>query len=160
MIKILEKINIPKLLKSYFLLQNNIVWTEQFKCKQAGLQYKADEDCWKSAVGKRRDDESLYTNLNPYFKDSFFEELIQKFNLKRTRLMIVEPWCCYSMHKDDHPRIHIPIITNPGCYFVFKEGIVEHLALGKIFWVDTRKYHTFMNCSDKSRLHLVGVVEE
>lgn len=63
------------------------------------------------------------------------------------------------MHKDESPRIHIPLISNPECYFVFQQSIVTHLSVGQVWWVDTRHRHTFMNASTQDRLHLVGAVE-
>ena len=161
MIKILEKINEQLILDSFNLIEKNIVWTSyDNKSKQAGLQYKDNEDPWSSAVGKSTGEELSYKNINPLFKDTIFEELINKYNLLRTRLMWVSPYSCYSMHRDETPRIHIPLITNPECYFVFQKGIISNLKQGNVWWVDTRMLHTFMNCSDLPRLHLVGIVEK
>jgi hypothetical protein len=64
------------------------------------------------------------------------------------------------MHKDETPRIHIPLITNLECYFVFRTGAIINLKQDYVWWVDTRRIHTFMNCSSVPRLHLVGVVEK
>jgi hypothetical protein len=160
MIKVLEPINIQLVLDAYNLLEKNIQWTDYgHKGKQTSLQHKTDDDPWTSAVGKNRGKELDYTNLNPFFKDTVFEEIINNYKLFKTRLMWIGPYACYSIHKDDTPRIHVPIITNPECYFVFKQGVISHLPTGSVYWVDTTKFHTFMNCSDQYRLHLVGIVE-
>ena len=159
MIKLLSQINITPILDKYSQIEKDIQWTDYgHKGKQAGLQYKLDEDPWSSAVGKSQGRETAYTNLNPLFKDTIFEEIINKYKLLRTRLMWVGPYACYSMHKDQTPRIHIPLITNPECYFVFKNGTIQHMPVGLVYWADTTQYHTFMNCSSISRLHLIGVV--
>jgi hypothetical protein len=161
MIKLLEKIDHQLILDTFDAIEKSIVWTEYgHKGKQTGLQYKDNEDPWTSAVGKGTGSDPNYTNINPAFKDTVFEEYINKYKLLRTRLMWVNPYACYSMHKDDTPRIHIPLITNPECYFVFQKGIISNLKQGSVWWVDTRMFHTFMNCSDYPRLHLVGVVEK
>jgi hypothetical protein len=161
MIKILSPIDIQPLLDEYTHLEKLIQWTDYgHKGKQAGLQYQSDEDPWASAVGKSRGDELAFRNLNPFFKNTIVESLINEFKLVRSRLMWVGPFACYSMHKDTTARIHIPIITNPECYFVFKQGSVSHLSAGSVYWVDTTIHHTFMNCSDKPRLHLVGVIDK
>ena len=160
MIKILSQIDITPLIDEYTRLEKDIQWTDYgHKGKQAGLQYKIDEDPWASAVGKIQGQETPYTNLNPAFKDTVFEEIIDKYKLLRTRLMWVGPYACYSMHKDRAPRIHIPLITNPECYFLFRSGQLTNLKTGYAWWVDTTKPHTFINCSEQHRLHLVGVVE-
>jgi hypothetical protein len=158
MIKVINNIDVTTILESYSLIEPNIVWTEYgHKGKQTGLQYFNMEDPWTSAVGVSRGRELEYNRLNPFFKNSIFEEIIKEYNLKRTRLMWVYPFACYTMHYDTTARIHIPLITNPECYFVFKNGLVENLKIGSSYWVDTTKPHTFINCSEHKRLHLVGV---
>jgi hypothetical protein len=159
MIKYINDIDVTSILESYSKIESNIVWTEYgHKGKQTGLQYYNNEDPWSNAVGISRGRELEYNKLNPFFKDTIFEKLIKEYDLKRTRLMWVYPFACYSMHGDITPRIHIPLITNPECYFVFKNGMIEHLEVGASYWVDTRLRHTFINCSIHKRLHLVGVV--
>lgn len=161
MIKLLSQINITPILDKYNQIETDIQWTDcGHKGKQAGLQHKIDQDPWTSAVGKSQGQEIDYTNLNPLFKDTIFEEIINEYKLLRTRLMWVGPYACYSMHRDQTPRIHIPLVTNLECYFVFKNSSIQHMPVGAVYWTDTTKLHTFMNCSDESRLHLIGVVSE
>lgn len=161
MIKILEPIDIKPLIDSYNALESGMQWSNYGVKgnRQVGLQYKEDDDPWTSAVGKSKGNDLSYNKLNPFFKDTIFETLINKYNFKRTRLMWVGPFACYSMHNDETPRVHIPLITNPDCYFVFKHGMISNLSIGYVWRVDTRRRHTFMNCSEQPRLHLVGVVE-
>ena len=160
MIKILSHIDVQPLLDEYSRLEKDIQWTDYGNKKQVGLQFKDKEDPWASAVGTSKGDELSYTNLNPFFKDTVFEELIDKYNLIRSRLMWVNPMTCYSMHKDTTPRVHIPMITNPECYFIFKQGIVQYMPAGFVYWTNTTELHTFMNCSNNPRLHLIGVVKQ
>lgn len=161
MIKILRDIDISSLLTYYKKIEDLIQWTDYgHKGKQAGLQYKKEEDDWASAVGKHRDNNLDYHNLNPFFKDTEFENIINEYNIVRTRLMWVNPYACYSMHQDQTPRLHIPLITNSNCYFVFKHAKPVNLAIGNIYRVETRVPHTFINCSEFPRLHFVGVLEK
>ena len=162
MIKAISRVNSESLVALYEKLEADIQWTEYgHKGRQTGLQYKQGDDPWTSAVGKHKDSEIEYSNINLLFQGTEFEVLINKYSLIRTRLMWIYPYACYSMHQDEYPRIHIPLITNPACYFVFDEGIknqsIRYMPTGMVYWVDTRKTHTFMNCSDQPRLHLVGV---
>ena len=160
MITAIQPIDIKPILDSYENLKKQMVWTRyQHKGSQTGLQYKPGQDPWTSAVGRGHSDELSYTSLNPFFHNTIFEKIITEFRLARTRLMWVGPYACYSMHADTTARIHVPLITNSQCYFVFKEGRIEHMPVGQVYRVDTTKTHTFMNCSDQHRLHLVGVVE-
>jgi len=160
MIRILNKIDNLSLLNAYYALEQNINWTNfGHSGKQSGLQFKDNEDHWTSAVGPSSGNELLSCNLNPFFKGTVFEDIINEYNLYKTRLMWVGSKTCYSMHRDETPRIHIPIITHPDCYFVFRTGMLQHLSTDNVWWVDTTKTHTFINCSDKNRLHLVGAVK-
>jgi hypothetical protein len=163
MITILEKFDAKEMLKAYYSIEPNIQWSEfGHKGKQAGLQYKTNEDPWTSAVGRSTGQELECNNLNPFFKDTIFEEVINKFKLKRTRFMWVGSYACYSMHEDETPRVHFPLITNLQCYFIFKNGIrgsFLNLEINNVYWTDTTQTHSFINCSDVPRLHLVGAVE-
>jgi len=161
LIKIIDTCNSASLTETYKSIEEKIQWTEfGSNNRQAGLQYLEQEDPWSSAVGTSKGRDLEYTNLNMFFQGSVFETIIKKYNLTRTRFLWVGPKTCYSMHRDISPRIHIPIITNDQCFFVFQRGMVSHLKQDHVFWVDTRQHHTFMNCSSEARLHLVGVVKE
>ena len=168
MITEIDTIDISILLSTYQDLEKDAVWyetsankvnlTDTHLKRQTSLQYRETEDPWSSSVGRLRVSESLFSNINPYFKDTIFETLINKYKLVRSRFMWVPPYSCYSMHKDLSSRIHIPLITNPDCYFIFKKGIVQYLPCGKVYLVNTNYYHTFANCSTFPRLHFMGVV--
>ena len=161
MVKTLNSIDIAPILDCYNKLAEKIVWNQYNidGSKQCGLQYRVDEDQWTSAVGRRPSIiETEFSFINDCFKNTIFEDLIKEYNLYRTRLMWVGNFKCYSMHRDSTARIHIPLITNPDSYFVFKDTGLHHLESGYVHWTDTTKLHTFMNCSREPRLHLVGVI--
>lgn len=159
MIKKIKTIDVNEILSQYLKTEKALQWTEYgHKGKQCGLQYKTDENFWTSAVGKSKGKELDYNNLNPFFKNTIFDSLISEYNLKRSRFMWSGPYSCYSMHADTTPRIHIPLITNKDCYFLFKDSTPQHMEIGYSYWIDTTKPHTFINCSDSHRLHFIGVV--
>jgi hypothetical protein len=158
MIKVIDTIDSQLILNEFNRLEKDIVWLDIPSKKQSGLQYRIGDDMWLSATGKSYSNENSYSELNPLYKGTVFEELIEKYKLIRTRFMWVSPFTCYSMHQDSSPRIHIPIITNQDCYFVFKKNIVQHMPIGSVYQTDTRHFHTFMNCSSEHRLHLVGAI--
>jgi len=88
-------------------------------------------------------DESKYTQLVPEFHDTYFKEvyetLSKKFKLGRVRLLLKEPRSTLSWHKDPEPRLHIPIITNPGCSMVI-ENVAKHLpADGSVTITNNKK---------------------
>lgn len=158
---IIEDVDSAGILTRYFKLASGICWYENSKSKQAGLQYAEGEDPFLSCIGRLKEGRSDqdYSILNPFFKDTVFEELIVKYKMFRTRLMWVNDKSCYSLHKDGTKRLHIPLVTNEQCMFIFPEvPEVFHLESGKAYMVDTTMQHSFANFSDKPRLHLVGCV--
>jgi len=161
MITILNDIDVTELLDFYNQIEQTILWTEYgHKGRQTSLQFKEGEDPWISGLGKRESDELAYFNLNPFYKNTPFEKIINEYGLLRTRLMWMYPYACYSMHQDYTPRLHIPLVTNLDCYFIFKPATIVHLEIGKIYRAETRIPHTFINCSDSPRLHLIGILKK
>ena len=159
--KILEPIDQLEILKQYKKLESKINWLhDERDNRQCGIQYRNDEDHFLSATGKLNPaiHEKEYNILNPLFKDTIFEHIITKFNLVRSRLMWVTKKSCYSLHSDFSERLHIPIITNKDCYFLFPNAELVHLAAGFIYTVDTTKIHSFCNFSSFSRLHFLGCI--
>ncbi len=109
-------------------------------------------------------DESKYTQVVPEFQNTYFKEvyeiLSKKFKLGRVRILLKEPRSTLSWHKDPEPRLHIPIITNPGCSMVI-ENVAKHLpADGSVTITNNTKYHNFFNGGEQSRIHLVACVLE
>ena len=158
-IRVIDDVNVTSILDCYTQIEKGIQWSEYPNGKQVGLQY-IDGDPWTDAVGRMKPNQkwSLDSPLNPYFKGTIFEELIAKYKITRTRLMWLKPYSCYSMHKDDSVRLHIPLITNENCFFVFRDEGLRQMPVGHAYWVDTVKYHSAMNCSADWRLHLLGAL--
>ena len=109
-------------------------------------------------------DESKYTHLVSEFEDTYFKEvyeiLSKRFKLGRVRLLLKEPRSTLSWHKDPEPRLHIPIITNPGCSMVI-ENVAKHLpADGNVTITNNTKYHNFFNGGEQDRIHIVACLLE
>lgn len=160
LIQIIDQIDVESILECYRSMKDIIQFTESGnKGSQSGLQYLSNTDPWTSAIGRIQNKESEYNLLNPVFVGTIFEKIINQYKLTRTRLIWMYPMSCYSMHNDPTPRVHIPLITNEQCYFIFKRGLIQHFPVGHVYYTDTRYHHTFVNCSEEKRLHLVGVVD-
>ena len=125
MIKIIDSIDSELLLNEFNRLNVDIVWSDVSTKKQSGLQYREGaigDAIWFESTGRNYSYEKSYVELNPLYLNTIFEEIINKYKLVRTRFLWLSPFTCYSMHQDSSPRIHVPIITNRECYFVFKKG--------------------------------------
>ena len=107
-------------------------------------------------------DESAYTELVPEFKNTYFKEVIDvlstKYKLGRIRILLKEPRSTLSWHRDPEPRLHIPIVTNPGCLMVI-DSVAKHMpADGSVWITNNTKYHNAFNGGEESRVHLVACV--
>jgi len=106
--------------------------------------------------------EDMFTQFDPLYEGTYFHELHNKisedYTIGRFRLLQKEPRTVLSWHRDPDLRIHIPIITNPGCKLVVG-GSVYHLpADGHAYLVNTKQYHTVFNGGESTRIHLVANV--
>ena len=109
-------------------------------------------------------DESLYTEFVKDFEHTYFKEvydkLSSKFKLGRVRILLKEPRTTLSWHRDPEPRLHIPIITNPGCIQVI-ENVARHLpADGSVWITNNTKYHNAFNGGEENRVHLVACLTD
>lgn len=105
-------------------------------------------------------DENLYTEFVKDFENTYFKEvydiLSSRFKLGRVRILLKEPRTTLSWHRDPEPRLHIPIITNPGCLQVI-ENVAKHLpADGSVWITNNTKYHNAFNGGEENRVHLVA----
>ena len=116
------------------------------------------------SVTKTPDWEHSFCKLQPSLKGTAIDEYLQWLAVPvyRTRIMMAREKGCYSIHRDYSPRLHLPLVTNTQCNFLFTDPLqMFHMpADGTTTWVDTKKYHTFMNGSIEKRLHLVMIVKE
>lgn len=101
-------------------------------------------------------DQSEYTVLNEVYEGTVFADIIQDVNGERARIMHMNSCTAYSVHKDQAPRYHLALITNPNAYFIFPtlNEIMHIPADGFLYEVDTTILHSFVNCGP-DRTHLV-----
>ena len=129
-----------------------------------GTYWTLPDETGKEFVRDIPIDESKYTELVSDFKNTYFEEvyniLREKFKLGRVRILLKEPRSTLSWHRDPEPRLHVPIVTNPGCRMVI-ENIAQHMpADGTVTITNNTKYHNFFNGGEQERIHLVACVLE
>jgi hypothetical protein len=162
--KIIKKIGVVEQfneLQSFCIELHN-----KLNLNQISIQVSKSNRDWSQSSNRlsRESDEFLFDRLHPDLKNSVIEHTLNKipFKIWRLRLMALEPGSKYSWHIDPTPRIHIPIFTDKQCLFQFPRNLIsENLkADGSIYWTDTRYMHSFVNFSNITRLHLVGVVDE
>ena len=93
----------------------------------------------------------------PNFDLPYTNSLIEKLNIYRTRVLILHPNSCYSIHSDNNKRIHIPIVTDEKCWLIIDKEVIHLPADGNYYEIDTTKQHTALNGSRTTkRIHIVG----
>jgi hypothetical protein len=106
--------------------------------------------------------EVSFSEFNPKFKGTYFEavhtELSKRFPIGRTRVLSKGLYNCNSWHRDPEPRLHIPVITNPGSLFVVNHHVTHLPADGSVYFTDTRAYHTALNGGETRRVHIVAAL--
>ena len=106
--------------------------------------------------------EAQFSEFNPQFAGTYFEEvhreLTKRFPIGRMRVLSKGLYNCNSWHRDPEPRLHIPVITNPGSLFVVNHHATHLPADGSVYFTDTRGYHTALNGGDNHRVHIVAAL--
>lgn len=103
-----------------------------------------------------------FSEFNPKFKGTYFEhvhdELAKRFPVGRTRVLSKGLYNCNSWHRDPEPRLHIPVLSNPGSLFVVNHHVTHMPADGSVYFTDTRGYHTALNGGETQRVHIVAAL--
>jgi hypothetical protein len=128
-----------------------VYWTQP---DSSGKEFKRDKSL----------DESSYTEFVKDYEHTYFKEVYEilksKFKLGRVRILLKEPRSTLSWHRDPEPRLHIPIVTNPGCLMVI-ENVAKHLpADGSVYITNNLKYHNAFNGGEENRIHLVACLTD
>jgi hypothetical protein len=126
-----------------------VFWTKPDQSgKEVSRDVNINEDAYCEFVKKYE---------NTYFKE-VYDKLSSKYKLGRVRILLKRPRSTLSWHRDPEPRLHIPIITNPGCIMVIDE-IAQHMpADGSVWITNNTKYHNAFNGGEEDRIHLVACV--
>ncbi len=107
-------------------------------------------------------DEAAFTEFDPRFVGTYFSDVLdaltQRFPIGRARILSKGLYNCNSWHRDPEPRIHIPIVSNPGSLFVVNNHCTHLPADGSVYFTDTRGYHTALNGGLYQRVHLVAAI--
>ncbi len=140
---------------SRFVYDDSIKTMEQVKAKIAegnvttGLAYSQPTELYKGYVA----------------------ELIAKFEdlglyPRRARFMLLRAGGKCSMHMDNPSwlygvRLHIPIFTNPECFFETQDEGSAHLpGDGSIYLLRVNRMHRVVNGGNTDRIHFVASIHD
>ena len=130
--------------------------------KARGVFWTKPDSTGKEVIRDEKINEEAYSEFIEEFKDTYFKEvfdvLSSNYKLGRIRVLLKQPRSTLSWHRDPEPRLHIPIITNPGCHMVI-DNVAKHLpADGSVWITNNTKYHNAFNGGEQNRIHLVACV--
>ncbi len=130
--------------------------------KARGVFWTKPNSTGKEEIRDEIINESAYSEFIDNYKNTYFKEvfnvLSSKYKLGRIRILLKQPRSTLSWHRDPEPRLHIPIITNPGCHMVI-DNVAKHLpADGSVWITNNTKYHNAFNGGEENRIHLVACV--
>ena len=127
-----------------------------------GIYWTKPDSSGKEEIRAKKIKESAYTEFVKELADTYFkevyDELSKRYKLGRVRILLKEPRSTLSWHRDPEPRLHIPIITNPGCIMVIDEAAKHMPADGSAWITNNTKYHNAFNGGEEGRVHLVACV--
>jgi len=128
----------------------------------SGLFFTRVDETYQEVRREEVVDEFQFTELVPQFLGTYFEyvhdELRKRFDIGRMRVLSKGLYNCNSWHRDPEPRLHIPIITNPGSLFIVNHHATHLPADGSVYFTDTRGYHTALNGGESNRVHIVAAL--
>ena len=130
--------------------------------KARGVFWTKPDSTGKEVTRDVSVDEEKYSEFINDYKDTYFkdvyETLSKKYKLGRVRILLKQPRSTLSWHRDPEPRLHIPIITNPGCIMVI-DNVAKHMPADGHAWItNNTKYHNFFNGGEEDRIHIVACV--
>ena len=130
--------------------------------KARGIFWTKPNGSGKEVVRDEMINEEAYSEFIDEYKETYFKDVFDalpsKYKLGRVRILLKEPRSTLSWHRDPEPRLHIPIITNPGSIMVI-DNVAKHLpADGSVWITNNTKYHNAFNGGEENRIHLVACV--
>ena len=130
--------------------------------KARGVFWTKPDSSGKEVTRDVSVEEEKYSEFIEDYKDTYFkdvyETLSKKYKLGRVRILLKQPRSTLSWHRDPEPRLHIPIITNPGCIMVI-DNVAKHMPADGHAWItNNTKYHNFFNGGEEDRIHIVACV--
>ena len=128
----------------------------------SGRYYMRRDQRYEEEAMEEIVDEAGFSEFVPEFKGGYFEEvynqLTSRFRIGRMRVLMKDSYNCNSWHRDPEPRLHIPIVTNPGSLFIVNHHCTHLPADGSVYFTDTRGYHTALNGGPTPRVHIVAAL--
>jgi hypothetical protein len=137
-------------------------------CEQLGEIYIADLVSWFTSIEQawHKGSDRPLVMVDPAFlqskTDRVVEVLMQLFpacHAGEHQLTILNPGDYVPYHTDQCladwiTRVHVPIVTNPDCWFL-TDGLAHHMEVGMAYEVNPSRPHAVANFGSAVRAHLM-----
>lgn len=81
--------------------------------------------------------------------------ILSRYDFDSVTYRMIMPNTCYNWHVDPGKLcLHIPLVTNLGCRFVYDTRAFNMPADGSVYVVNNERPHTFVNAGSEPRIHL------
>ena len=132
--------------------------------KARGVFWTKPDQSGKEVLRDVNINEESYSEFIKEYENTYFKEvydiLSSQYKLGRVRILLKQPRSTLSWHRDPEPRLHIPIITNPGCIMVI-DKVAQHMPADGSVWITNNvKYHNAFNGGEEDRIHLVACLTD
>jgi len=103
----------------------------------SGLFHTRVDDSYQEVEREELVDEFAFTEFVPRFNDTYFQyvwnTLKELAPIGRMRVLSKGLYNCNSWHRDPEPRLHIPVISNPGSLFIVNHHVTHLPADGSAY---------------------------
>lgn len=83
------------------------------------------------------------------------QELAKTLDFTDVTYRSILPGTTYFWHRDEgEVCYHIPLTTNPGCWFLYENRSFQMPADGSVYIVNNGRWHTFVNAGYTERTHI------
>ena len=134
--------------------------------QQGHLLLRSDTDREKKEEIRKSISQKFYTyTTKTEICVGYMDEIIELIKTKglrpaRARIICLTAGKASSWHRDAPDeiyavRLHIPIITNPGCFFETQDEQEHMPADGSAYFIHVNREHRVINHGSENRYHLV-----
>lgn len=87
--------------------------------------------------------------------NNLVQNILTTYDFNSVTYRMVMPNTCYNWHVDTGKIcLHVPLITNIGCKFVYEHKSFSMPSDGSVYIVNNESFHTFINAGPTPRVHL------
>lgn len=146
----------------------NLTHLQQLRGDERWKKYRGNHQSVRSKGVEEKNFSTLLTEIDHSYIGKIIKDL-QSFHLEKNKIVFqgrcqliwIAPGRCYPLHVDSHTpdRYHIPVETDPNCWFLFQDKNITPVHLpadGRVWYLNPQKQkHTVVHLGRVPRMHLL-----